>query len=158
MIFLTGAPVLPPPAASTVRGSQESLWECRSATGNNLDTADGASGGDTPVLLDGPGTNGINGTSEEGRSPVEEAGQEVEVVEEDEELGSTVEEGEEAVLALDVLGSESELPWLQMKHSEKDQDEQTDKTQRFIQSSVPENQTTVVSSPGGWELECPPPL
>lgn len=158
MIFLTGAPVLPPPAASTVRGSQESLWECRSATGNNLDTADGASGGDTPVLLDGPGTNGINGTSEEGRSPVEEAGQEVEVVEEDEELGSTVEEGEEAVLALDVLGSESELPWLQMKHSEKDQDEQTDKTQRFIQSSVPENQTTVVSSPRGWELECPPPL
>ncbi|XP_041724187.1 coiled-coil domain-containing protein 149 isoform X1 [Coregonus clupeaformis] len=47
---------------------------------------------------------------EEGRSPVEEEGHEVKV-EEDEELGSTVEEGEEAALALDAppLEVESDL-------------------------------------------------
>ncbi|KAJ8008246.1 hypothetical protein DPEC_G00102810 [Dallia pectoralis] len=44
---------------------------------------------------------------EEGRSPVEEEGYEVEV-EEDVELGSTVEEGEEAALALDTLALEAE--------------------------------------------------
>lgn len=47
---------------------------------------------------------------DEGQSPVEEEGHEVKV-DEDEELGSTVEEGEEAALALDAppLEAESDL-------------------------------------------------
>lgn len=40
---------------------------------------------------------------------MEESGQEVEVVGECEELGSTVEEGEEAALALDALAAELRL-------------------------------------------------
>lgn len=50
----------------------------------------------------------------EGRSPVEEAGQEEEGVE-DEELGSTVEEGEEAAVALGALSAGSGPPWLPVK-------------------------------------------
>lgn len=49
---------------------------------------------------------------EEGRSPVEEAGHEEEGAE-DEELGSTVEEGEEAAVALGALSAGSGFPWLE---------------------------------------------
>lgn len=94
--------------------------------------ADGIRREDAPAPFNGPEppggaeTNGIDRRGaeivtlteeqaavelEEGRSPVEEAGREVEGVE-DEELGSTVEEGEEAALALDVPPTESDLPWL----------------------------------------------
>lgn len=103
-------------AVSTLRGSQESLWERRSAGGSN---PDGGSE-DAHVLLDSPDSNGISGTSEEERSPVEESGREVEVAAEGEELGSAVEEGEEAALALDVLASEPQQPWPQAKHLQED--------------------------------------
>lgn len=123
------------PAASDDRRSHESLWECHTA-GSDLGT-DGVSGEDTPVLLNsleppmGVETNGMDrrggevasasedraaSEPEEGRSPVEEAGREVEGAE-DEELGSTVEEGEEAALALGVLSAESDLPWLPIKQA-----------------------------------------
>lgn len=51
---------------------------------------------------------------EEGRSPVEEAGHEEEGAE-DEELGSTVEEGEEAAVALGAAPASAgpSFPWLQ---------------------------------------------
>lgn len=52
---------------------------------------------------------------EQGRSPVEEAGHEEEGAE-DEELGSTVEEGEEAAVALGALSADSDFPWLPVGH------------------------------------------
>lgn len=132
---------------STVRDSQESLWDGRSAGGSN---PDGGSE-DAPVLLDSPDSNGINGTSEEERSPVEESGREVEVAAEGEELGSTVEEGEEAALALDVLAAEpqqqQQQPWPRGKHLQEDDDEP-----RLARPS-PE-----ASSPKGPEPEGPLPL
>lgn len=130
---------------STVRSSQESLWDRRSAGGSNPD----GSSEDAPVLLDSPDSNGINGTSEEERSPVEESGREVEVAAEGEELGSTVEEGEEAVLALDVLAAEPQPPWPAAKHLEEDDD---DEEQRLAPPS------TEASSPKGPEPEGPLPL
>lgn len=57
---------------------------------------------------------------EQGRSPVEEAGHEEEGAE-DEELGSTVEEGEEAAVALGALSSGSGFPWLPVKHGGPDE-------------------------------------
>lgn len=119
---MTSALVFPLPAVS-----DESLWECRTA-GGDLGT-DGVGGEDAPVLFSSPDrpagaeTNGIDGRREEDRaatgpqkerSPVEEAGHEVEEAE-DEELGSTVEEGEEAALALGVLSPEPDLPWLPVR-------------------------------------------
>lgn len=83
-------------AVSTVRSSQEPL-------------PDGISE-DAPVLLDSPDSNGINGSLEEERSPVEESGREVEVAAEGEVLGSAVEEGEEAALALDVPSPQAKRP------------------------------------------------
>lgn len=132
---------------STVRGSQESLWDHRSSSASNTDAAGGASSEDAPVLLDSPDSNGINGTSEEGRGPVEESGREVEVAAEGEELGSTVEEGEEAALALDVLAAEPQQPWPRARRSEEDEDEQ--------QLARP---STEVPSPKGPEPEGPLPL
>ncbi|XP_034413302.1 coiled-coil domain-containing protein 149-A isoform X1 [Cyclopterus lumpus] len=122
--------VKPPKVVSDDRSSHESSWECLTA-GSNLGT-DGVSREDAPALLNsleplvGVETNGIDRRGgeiaartedgavlelEEGQSPVEEAGREAEGVE-DEELGSTVEEGEEAALALGVTSTESDLPWL----------------------------------------------
>lgn len=128
----------------TVRGSQESLWDHCSSSAGNPDAAGGASREDAPVLLDSPDSNGINGTSEEGRSPVEESGREVEVAPEGEELGSTVEEGEEAALALDVLAAEPQQPWPRARRPEEDEDEQ-----RLARPS------TEASSPKGPEPEGP---
>lgn len=45
---------------------------------------------------------------------MEESGREVAA--KGEELGSTVEEGEEAALALDILGAEPQPPWPWAKH------------------------------------------
>lgn len=114
------------PLVSGDRSSHESSWERRVA-GGDLGT-DGVSLENTPALLNsleppaGVEINGIDrgGTVtlaeeqaelEEGRSPVEEAGHVVEDAE-DEDLASTVEEGEEAALALDPPPSDSQLPWL----------------------------------------------
>ncbi|XP_041820944.1 coiled-coil domain-containing protein 149-A [Chelmon rostratus] len=166
------------------RSSHESLWECHTA-GSDLGT-DGVSREDTPALLNsleplvGLETNGIDRRGgeivtltedraalelEEGRSPVEEAGHEVEGVE-DEELGSTVEEGEEAALALGVPSTESDLPWLPIKqtsadHSEavdqpcESQDDGSNNVPEHVEASisVPENQTTEVSSTE-WDAHC----
>lgn len=168
------------PVASDDRSSHESSWECRT-TGSDLGT-DGINMENTPALLSsleplaGVETNGIDrrggeiltltGELEEGRSPVEEAGHEVEGVE-DEELGSTVEEGEEAELALDVPPSESDLSWLPIKqasvdHSEvghlscKLQDDESSNVPGHIEASesIPENQTTDVSSTEDWDIHC----
>lgn len=130
-------------AVSTVRDSQESLWDRRSAGGSNPD----GSSEDAPVLLDSPDSNGINGASGEGRSPVEESGREVEVAAEGEELGSIVEEGEEAALALDVLAAEPQQPWPRAKHLEEEDDEH-----RLA------GPFTEASSPKGPEPEGPLPL
>lgn len=102
--------------ASDDRSSHDSLWG-RSAAGSDPAT-DGAGGGCAPAPLGPPvpaETDGIGGRAtgvvttsegpcvlEQGRSPVEEAGQEEEGAE-DEELGSGVEEGEEAAVALGAL-------------------------------------------------------
>ncbi|XP_023276838.1 coiled-coil domain-containing protein 149-like isoform X1 [Seriola lalandi dorsalis] len=171
--------VQPPKVVSDDRSSHESPWECHTA-GSDLGT-DGVSREDTPALLNsleplaGVDTNGIDRRGgeivtltedgatlelEDGRSPVEEAGHEVEGVE-DEELGSTVEEGEEAALALDVLPTESDLPWLPIKqvsvdHSEvghqscKTQDNESNNVPEHVEvsMSIPENQGTGVSSTG----------
>ncbi|KAK5848454.1 hypothetical protein PBY51_006067 [Eleginops maclovinus] len=116
----------PPPHLQPPK--DKSSWECLSA-GSDLGT-DGS-----PALLQNlqplPGvkTNGIDRRGGkvlkedgvplelgEGRSPVEEAGHEVEGVE-DEELGSTVEEGVEAALALGGASTDSDLPWLPIKRA-----------------------------------------
>lgn len=118
------------PNVSDSRGPDELLWECHTP-GSDLGT-DGVSGEATPALLNSVETlaglerNEVDRSGRERvtlmvdeagkeeldqqRSPVEEAGQEVEGIE-DEELCSTVEEGEEAALALDVQPNELELPW-----------------------------------------------
>lgn len=75
---------------------------------------------------------------------MEESGREVEVAAEGEELGSTVEEGEEAALALDVLAAEPQQPWPQANHLKDD-----DHDQRLARSS------TEASSPTGTEPEGP---
>ncbi|XP_074479405.1 coiled-coil domain-containing protein 149-A isoform X2 [Sebastes fasciatus] len=175
--------VQPPKVVSDDRSSHESSWECHAA-GSDLGT-DGVSGEDAPALLDsleplvGVQTNGIDGRVgemvtlaedgaalelEEGRSPVEEAGHEVEGVE-DEELGSTVEEGEEAALALGVTSTESDLPWLRIKqgsvdHSEvghqpcESQDDGSNHVPEHVEASfsIPENRSTVVSNTAGWDI------
>lgn len=132
---MTSALLFPLPAVSADTSSHESLWECHTA-GGDLGT-DGVGGEDAPALLNSLDPlgrlemNGIDGRGgeivtlsedrvasepEEGRSPVEEAGHEVEGAE-DEELGSTVEEGEEAALALGAMSTDSDLPWLPMKQA-----------------------------------------
>ncbi|XP_053199274.1 coiled-coil domain-containing protein 149-like [Scomber japonicus] len=177
--------VQPPKAVSDDRSSHESSWECRTA-GSDLGT-DGVSMENTPALLSGleplggVETNGIDRREgdivtltedraalelEEGRSPVEEAGHEVEGVE-DEELGSTVEEGEEAELALDVPPSESDLSWLSIRqasvnHSEvghlpcKPQDDGSSNVPEHVEASesIPENRATDISSTEDWNVHC----
>ncbi|KAI9543487.1 hypothetical protein NQZ68_012138 [Dissostichus eleginoides] len=160
----TPSPHLQPP-------KDGSSWECHSA-GSDLGT-DG-----TPALLQilqplpGLETNGIDRRGGEiltedgaplelgeGRSPVEEAGHEVEGVE-DEELGSTVEEGEEAALALGVTATDSHLPWLPIKQASADlpeagrhqpgesQDDGSDHEPEHVEASTPESQ----SSTGEWDV------
>lgn len=182
---MTSALIFPLPAVSDDRSSHESLWECHTP-GSDLGT-DGVSGEDTPVLLKSleplveVETNGIDRRGgevvtlledraalelEEGRSPVEEAGHEVEGAE-DEELGSTVEEGEEAALALGVLSTESDLPWLPIKqasvdHSEgghqpcESQDDGSNNVLEFVEASIsmPETQDIEVSSTREWDVHC----
>ncbi|XP_056298255.1 coiled-coil domain-containing protein 149-A isoform X2 [Pseudoliparis swirei] len=169
------------PVVSDDRSSHESSWECHTA-GSNLGT-DGVSREDAPALLNsleprvGVETNGIDRRGgeitartedgavlelEEGQSPVEEAGREVEGVE-DEALGSTVEEGEEAALALGVTATESDLPWPpneqdSVDHSQvghqpsKSQDGGLNHAPEHVEASlpIPENRSTEVSSAGGW--------
>lgn len=173
--------VKPPKVVSDDRSSHESSWECHTA-GSNLGT-DGVSREDAPALLNsleprvGVETNGIDRRGgeitartedgavlelEEGQSPVEEAGREVEGVE-DEALGSTVEEGEEAALALGVTATESDLPWPpneqdSVDHSQvghqpsKSQDGGLNHAPEHVEASlpIPENRSTEVSSAGGW--------
>ncbi|XP_034085649.1 coiled-coil domain-containing protein 149-A isoform X2 [Gymnodraco acuticeps] len=160
----TPSPHLQPP-------KDGSSWECHSA-GSDLGT-DG-----TPALLQilqplpGLETNGIDRRDGEiltedgaplelgeGRSPVEEAGHEVEGVE-DEELGSTVEEGEEAALALGVTATDSHLPWLPIKQASADlseagrhqpgesQDDGSDHEPEHVEASTPESR----SSTGEWDV------
>lgn len=74
---------------------------------------DGGGGRATGVVT--PSGEGSVLELEQGRSPVEEAGQEEERAE-DEELSSAVEEGEEAAVALGALSAAAEdLPWLPVK-------------------------------------------
>ncbi|XP_034532945.1 coiled-coil domain-containing protein 149-A [Notolabrus celidotus] len=174
--------VLSPKAVSDNRSSHESLWESHTA-GINLGT-DGISGEDSPALLNslqplvGVETNGIDSSFgeivtlaedggsiglEEGRSPVEEAGHEVDGVEV-EELGSTVEEGEEAALALGVPNTESDFPWLQMKKDCIDHLEVSQrpcvsrdyKVSEHVETSTPasESRTTEVSNTGELDFHC----
>ncbi|XP_028419896.1 coiled-coil domain-containing protein 149-A isoform X2 [Perca flavescens] len=162
----------PSKAVSDDRSSHESSWECHTA-GSDLGT-DGVSREDAPAQLNsleplvGVETNGIDrrgGEIEtlmgdgaasglvEGRSPVEEAGHEVEGGE-DEELGSTVEEGEEAALALGVMSTESDLSWLPMKQASFDHSEVGHHAPEHVEDSVsiPENQSTEVSNTEDWDI------
>ncbi|XP_075968401.1 coiled-coil domain-containing protein 149-A [Anarhichas minor] len=175
--------VQPPKVVSDDRSSHESSWECHTA-GSDLGT-DGVSREDAPALLNsleplvGVETNGIDRRGgeivtltedgalielEDGQSPVEEAGHEVEGVE-DEELGSTVEEGEEAALALGVTSTESDLPWLPNVRASVDQSEvgrqpcnsrdaRSNHAPEHVETSqsIPETQRTEVSNAGGWDM------
>ncbi|KAF7664787.1 hypothetical protein LDENG_00165820 [Lucifuga dentata] len=165
------------------RSVDESSWECRTA-GSNLGT-DGVGREDTPALLGSPEAlegmemNGIERRGGEivtlrqeqaplelgdGRSPVEEAGHEEEGVE-DEELGSTVEEGEEAALALDVSRSHSGLQWLPVVQTS-DHSEVSpvlSKSQDDGSNIVPGSVETLKSNPFGqapdssteeWDIHC----
>ncbi|XP_062239762.1 coiled-coil domain-containing protein 149-like isoform X2 [Platichthys flesus] len=167
------------PAVSGNRSSDESLWECHAA-GSDLGP-DGVSGDDTPALLNsleqlaGVEMNGIDRRGgeeraalmedgDEGRSPVEEAGHEVEGIE-DEELESTVEEGEEAALALDVPPSESDRPCLPMDQASVDnsdvahrccEPQESNNVPEHVKASIsaPEDPATEVSSTGEWDIHC----
>ncbi|KAM7377410.1 hypothetical protein PAMA_013950 [Pampus argenteus] len=166
--------VQPPKLVSDDRSSHESSWE-RCTAGGDLGT-DGVS---NPEPLAGVETNGIDRRVgqivtlmedraaleiEEGRSPVEEAGHEVEGVE-DEELGSTVEEGEEAALALDAPRSESDLSWLSIQqaavdYSEVDhlpckpQDDGSSNVAGHVEESIPESPNTDAMSTENWDVHC----
>uniref|UniRef100_UPI0037E8E514 coiled-coil domain-containing protein 149-A n=1 Tax=Semicossyphus pulcher TaxID=241346 RepID=UPI0037E8E514 len=166
----------PPKVVSDDRSSHESLWECRTAA-SDLGT-DGVSREGSPALLNslqplvGVETNGIDsrvgeivtlaedrGASElgEGRSPVEEAGHEEEGVE-DEELGSTVEEGEEAALALGVPNTESDVPWLQMIKGSVERapcESQDNNAPKHEEASISlsENQAADMSSTKVWDTQ-----
>ncbi|XP_029382107.1 coiled-coil domain-containing protein 149-A isoform X2 [Echeneis naucrates] len=164
--------VQPPKVVSDDRSSHESPWECHSA-GSDIGT-DGRE--DTPALLSslepfaGMETNGIDrrrgdivtlaedgAALEEGRSPVEEAGHEVEGAEV-EELGCTVEEGEEAALALDILPTESEPPWLPIEQASANHSEvecQSCETQDS-DSNIPEHVEASLSvlEQQGTEVTC----
>ncbi|KAM6894116.1 coiled-coil domain-containing protein 149-A [Lycodopsis pacificus] len=175
--------VQPPKVVSDDRSAHESSWD-RHTAGSDLGT-DGVSREDAPALLNsleplvGVETNGIDRRGgetvtptedgvlielEEGQSPVEEAGHEVEGVE-DEELGSTVEEGEEAALALGVASTESNLPWLPNVRATVDQSEvgrqpcnsrdaRSNHAPEHVETSqsIPETQRTEVSNAGGWDM------
>ncbi|XP_072232695.1 coiled-coil domain-containing protein 149-A isoform X2 [Leuresthes tenuis] len=161
------------------RSSHESSWECCTA-GSDLGT-DGVSREDAPALLnsldphDGVETNGIDRREivtladdpelEDGHSPVEEAGHEVEGVE-DEELGSTVEEGEEAALALDVQLTQSELQWLSIERASislpemdhlpcKDSGSNSEHEHEEASESPPESEAAEESTSAEWGIRCP---
>ncbi|KAM4714305.1 coiled-coil domain-containing protein 149-like isoform 1-T1 [Anableps anableps] len=160
------------------RSSHESSWECRTA-GSDLGT-DGASREDAPALLSSPDpfagveTDGIDGREgetvtlrddpelEDERSPVEEAGREEEGVE-DEELGSSVEEGEEAALALDLRPTESKLQWLSIaqtsiSYSEvscQDRESNDALEHEEASASIPKSQVTEGQSNTEWDIHCP---
>ncbi|CAN9509530.1 unnamed protein product [Ophioblennius macclurei] len=161
--------VQPQKVLSDNRSSYESSWECHTAGGDL--GADGVGGEDAPALLnsldplEGAETNGIDGsggetaTLTEERSPVEESGREVLDGAEDEELGSAVEEGEEAALALDAPLDQSDLRRPSAKraavsHSEaahlerESQDNASNNTLEYEESSLslPESRVTDVSS------------
>ncbi|XP_029944014.1 coiled-coil domain-containing protein 149-A [Salarias fasciatus] len=169
------------------RSSYESSWECHTA-GSDLGT-DGVGGEDAPAPLnsldplEGAETNGIDRRGgetvtlmeervaaglEEGRSPVEESGREVEGAE-DEELGSAVEEGEEAALALDAPLSESDVQTPSEKHAavsqsaavhlpRESQDGVSNNTPDYEEASppLPQSKVTELSSSCEWESHCPP--
>ncbi|XP_040038621.2 coiled-coil domain-containing protein 149-A isoform X2 [Gasterosteus aculeatus] len=175
--------VQPHKVVSGDRSSHESPRGNHSA-GSDLGT-DGVSGEDAPALLGSLGpllgaeTNGIDKRGggivtlaevgatfepEEGRSPVEEAGHELEGFE-DEELGSAVEEGEEAALALGVTSAEAELPRLPREQASsgdsevgrqprKSQDGGSNPTPERADASlsVPQSRPTDVRSTGGWDI------
>nr|XP_061810851.1 coiled-coil domain-containing protein 149-like [Nerophis lumbriciformis] len=115
----------PPAVIPHDRNSHESLWECHTA-GCNLD-ADGA----PPTAA--PQMNGTEGdpattTHEEGRSPVEESGREAE----EEDPAATVEEGEEAAVALDAPQDRSRPFW---------QDRNSQDAPRNIRNQVAQSDT-----------------
>ncbi|XP_055012473.1 coiled-coil domain-containing protein 149-A [Boleophthalmus pectinirostris] len=191
--------MMSPKAVPDSRSIHESSWECHTA-GSDLGT-DGVSREDTPALLSSLGPlvglemNGIDRTEgdmtlteegalvdlAEGRSPVEEAGHEEEA--DDEELCSTVEEGEEAALALDAPPSEPDLSWLSIRPSSGDhctvhhvngsnQDHESDhgsyqdpesnhepqsppEPVTCVQSSesAPERQSADVSNAANWDIQ-----
>lgn len=176
---MLSTPSPPTPTVSDGRSSHESVWECHTA-GSDLGT-DGVSGEDTPVLLNSPEppagveTNGNGGEVatlsegraaselEEGRSPVEEAGHEVEGAEV-EELGSTVEEGEEAALALGVPSAESDLAWLKQASVDLPEGLQPGGSQDNGSHSIPEHVDASISMPESlaaeasgtreWDVHC----
>ncbi|XP_038130275.1 coiled-coil domain-containing protein 149-like isoform X1 [Cyprinodon tularosa] len=159
------------------RSSHESSWECHTA-GSDLGT-DGASREDAPALLSsldpfaGVETDGIDGREgeivtlrddpelEAGRSPVEEAGREEEGVE-DEELGSSVEEGEEAAVALDLRPTESKLQWLSITQTSvcysevpcQDSESNDALEHEEDSASTPKSQATDGSSNTEWDIHC----
>ncbi|XP_036002429.1 coiled-coil domain-containing protein 149-A isoform X1 [Fundulus heteroclitus] len=161
------------------RSSHESSWECCTA-GSDLGT-DGAGREDTPALLSSPDplagaeTDGMDGRGgeivtargdpepEDGRSPVEEAGREEEGVE-DEELGSSVEEGEEAALALDLRPTESRMQWLSIAQASVGypelpcQDSESNDALEHEEASapIPKSQATEGPSNTEWDVHCPP--
>ncbi|XP_028330924.1 coiled-coil domain-containing protein 149-A isoform X2 [Gouania willdenowi] len=168
--------VQPPKGRSNYTSSHELSWDCHTT---------GSSREDSPALRIEPSeqmeTNGIDGLVgeivtpledsdtielEDGRSPVEEAGCEIEEAEDD-ELGSMVEEGEEAALALDAPPTESELQWQSIKqaaalHSEglslscesvnNEFNEVTKHEEALV--SMAENQTTEELGAGEWDIHC----
>uniref|UniRef100_A0A1A8AY41 Coiled-coil domain containing 149a n=1 Tax=Nothobranchius furzeri TaxID=105023 RepID=A0A1A8AY41_NOTFU len=155
------------------RSPHESSW-VHCTAGSNLGT-DGVSRGDAPALLSSldplEGELQMNGIDRrggeivtlvndpelgDGRSPVEEAGREVEDVE-DVELGSNVEEGEEAAVALDVRPTESPLHWIavgqsSLCHSDVSQDGEWNGGHDEGSTSVPVSQTTDGSNETDWDL------
>ncbi|XP_034020348.1 coiled-coil domain-containing protein 149-A isoform X2 [Thalassophryne amazonica] len=169
------------------RSSHESLWECHTS-GSDL-APDVVSREDRPALLHSLGplrrveTDGGDGggrgdtvtlteehtaleQEEEERSPVEEAGHEVEGAE-NEELGSTVEEGEEAALALDAPTSETNfhrLPLRQISDSHfevsrllcapLDEDASNVPEQTESSKLSPEFPVTDTSGTQDWDIHC----
>ncbi|KAG7497257.1 hypothetical protein JOB18_034341 [Solea senegalensis] len=185
----TSQPIIQPIVQQPPRDSRsadESLWECHTA-GSDLGT-DGVSREDTPALLSSlqrdagvegngvdrrggervtPMEDGAAGEMEEERSPVEEAGHEVEGIE-DEEIGCTVEEGEEAALALDAPPNESDFSWLMNTQASTDhlevggqycqtQDHDSNNAPELEKASIPtpEKGAEEVSSTLEWDIHCP---
>uniref|UniRef100_A0A3Q3A7Z0 Coiled-coil domain containing 149a n=1 Tax=Kryptolebias marmoratus TaxID=37003 RepID=A0A3Q3A7Z0_KRYMA len=156
------------------RSPHESSWERRTA-GSDLGT-DGVSREDAPALLGGldppedePETNGVDRRGgkavtltddpepDDARSPVEEAGREEEG-DEDEELGSNVEEGEEAALALDARPAE----WISMEQPAARRPEtghlscQDGLGHDEASISAPKSRAAEGSNDTEWDLHCPP--
>ncbi|XP_037531836.1 coiled-coil domain-containing protein 149 [Nematolebias whitei] len=168
-------PELRPTRAASIplkgdRSPHESSWERHTADGD-LGT-DGIGRDDTPALLssldpleDELETNGIDrGGGDivtltddlelvDGRSPVEEAGREEE---RDEELNSTVEEGEEAAVALDVRPTEQPSARRSQTGRLPCQDGESDDGLDEASISVPKSRTTSGLSETELDFHCPP--